>query len=274
MGKNLIRHIPKEWNVVATYHSDQSFLRFVKPYTNVKARRLDLLGKVPFLGTFDTILYLAANSDPRKSITDPAYDLEVNAVGVTRLLSNIHFSSIIYFSSGAVYLKDPLPYCISKKTGEEYVRYFAKEKDAQYVILRLFETYGKYSPKRKIFRRLCEAFEAGKKTFEIYGNGKNLVDPMYIADTVRAIIAVIHSKKGNVAVDLCRGEPLSITEVAKTIAKVYGVDAQFTYQGKAPESVFFRGDPAPMKKLFGFRALTTLSEGIMKWREDPDFEKA
>lgn len=269
IGKNLIENLPPDWNVFATYFSNSDFPNFVNKFSNIKTIKFDVTAPDFNLlpKKVDMIIYLAANSDPRKSIEDPANDLKVNALGVINILSNIKCKKIIYFSSGAVLLDNSnLPYANSKIAGENYVKFLASKNNFNYVILRLFETYGKYSPKRKIFRRLCEVFERGEKSFEIYGDGTNLVDPMYIDDCVTALIKIIKSESSNIIIDLCRGKPISITDVAKTIASVYGIKPNLTYKGTATERVYFKGDPTALKRIFGFEAKIDLSEGIKRWR--------
>jgi nucleoside-diphosphate-sugar epimerase len=254
---------------VATYCKNKNFENFCKKFSHIEAVQFDVTdenGGVP-TGSFDTVVYIAANSDPRKSLEDPVNDLAVNAGGVARVLQEVKCKKFIYFSSGAVYLKEDIPYTISKKAGEAYAQWYAKENGIQYVIVRLFEAFGPYSPERKIFRKLCEAVDRGETTFTIYGDGKNLVDPMYVEDTAKGILSIINSSKGNVIVDLCTGKPMSITEVAKAIAKIYKVDLQLSYEGEAVEQVFFKGNPAGMKKYFDFSPSISFEEGIKKWQK-------
>jgi len=272
LGKNLIANAPKEWQIYATFHSDSSFKDYVKDMDNVTPLQVDLTDErsisdlVKKLPELDVVLYLAANSDPHKSVVEPANDLKVNALAVVQLLEKLACKRFVYISSGAVYLKTLLPYVFSKRTAEQYVEFFAEQKGFSYAIIRLFETFGPYIPKRKIFRKLVEQFDTGEPNFTIYSDGKNLIDKLYVEDTVSALLKVISSDK-TATVDLCSGHPISIRELVERVAKVYNITPKISHKGDAVENVFFAGDPEPMQKIFGFKASISFEDGLKKWQE-------
>ena len=268
VGKNLLEQVPREWDIVATYCNNSNFEEFCKDKDNVEAEKVDLLGEINVSrDSFDVIIYIAANSDPKKSLENPEEDFKLNADGVEKILEKVSCKKFIYFSSGAVMLEKDIPYTISKKAGEANVKRLAKEKGFDYIILRLFEAFGPYSPERKIFRRIAEALEKGEKEFKIQGDGTNFVDPMYVEDTARGVVAVVEGNEVNVTVDLCTGEPMTITQVAESIGKIYNVDLSLSYEGEPVEKVTFKGNPVEMKKLFGFEKKISFEEGIEKWRK-------
>jgi UDP-glucose 4-epimerase len=272
VGKNLISKSPKEWDIHATYHKDATFPEFAKKFRNVNPIELDLtkeesvdkLAKI--VPNPDVIIYFAANSDPHKSVELPALDLKLNALGVVLVLERVKCKRFVYISSGAVYLKASLPYVFSKRIAEQYVKFFAEKKRFNYVIIRLFETFGPYIPQRKIFRKLVEQFDMGDPNFTIYSDGKNLIDKLYIEDTVSALLKVISSDK-TATVDLCSGHPISIRELVERVAKVYNITPKISHKGDAVENVFFAGDPKPMQKIFGFKVSISFEDGLKKWRE-------
>ncbi len=271
IGKNLLEQAPASWDITATYCTSKDFIGFCKKFKNVTPVQLDVvkdeINPADYDTAYDSIIYIAANSDPRKSLTDPLNDLAVNAMGVVRVCEKISCKKFVYFSSGAAYLKEKIPYTISKRAGEEYAQWFAQQKGFGYVIVRLFEAFGPYSPARKVFRRVAEALERGERSFTVYGDGKNLVDPMYAEDTARAVITIAESPHQNVIVDLCTGRPMTVNEAAERIAKVYKVPLELRHEGQAVEKVFFNGNPAPMKKLFGFEPGISFEEGVERWRK-------
>lgn len=274
IGKNLVEAAPESWEVIATFNSDSSFPAFAKRKDNVMPFNLDVSDagsldafarKIPEV---DVILYLAANSDPKKSMETPALDLKVNVLGLVLLLERVRCRRLVYISSGAVRLGSLVPYLIAKGTAEQYVKFFSDKDGFAYVILRPFETFGPYSPERKIFRKLVQQFDSGKPEFTIYGDPSNLIDPLYIEDTVRALITVIESEKGNVTVDLCTGKPVAVKELVERVGKVYGINPRISVlDSRAPVNVHFVSDAKPMEEVFGFRASISLEDGIKKWQQ-------
>ena len=125
---------------------------------------------------------------------------------------------MIFFSSGAVYdgltglvspeskLNPKLPYAISKLASEQYIQFFAKKGQIEnYIILRFFGAFGPYEPERKIYTKLVRAFALeGKDEFVVRGDGKNLIDAMYVDDTIDGILKVMASSEKNKIVDFCR----------------------------------------------------------------------
>jgi nucleoside-diphosphate-sugar epimerase len=267
VGKNVIEQVPSDWDVTATYCNTSDFVEFCEGKENVTPLKLDLLSDFDISGDFDVVVYIAANSDPKKSFEMPEEDFTLNAEGVVTLMDKVTCKKLVYFSSGAVKLDQDIPYIKSKQAGEANVIRLAKEKGFSFVILRLFEAFGPYSPSRKIFRRMCESLEKGDTTFTIHGDGTNLVDPMYVEDTARAVIAVVDGDKVDVTLDLCTGSPMTITEVGEAIGKIYNVDLLLKYEGEAVEKVTFSGDPSHLKEYYGFEKKITFAEGIESWKK-------
>lgn len=276
IGKNLVAAVPANWNVVATFYNDSSFHDFVKHSCgngNVTPYRLNLTDEVDTADfarafpEFDVILYLAANSDPKKSIPGPGMDLKLNTLGLVMLLERVKCRRLVYISSSAVYLDSLIPYIFSKRASEEYVKFFSEQKGFSYVIIRLFETYGPYSPERKICRKLVQQFDNRDRNVTIYGDGTNLIDHLYIDDTVAALVKIISSDKGNVTVDLCTGQSVPVKELVVRIAKVFGITPKITYEGKAATKIYFAGDPKPMQDIFGISPSISIGEGVMRWQE-------
>lgn len=270
VGKNLIAGAPNEWKIFATYNRDSSFPEYARGFSNVACIKCDLadersVGKLG-IREADAVIYLAANSNPRLSITDPVNDLKVNALGVMLLLEKLNCKRFVYISSGGVYLDSDLPYLFSKRAAESYVRFYSGKKGFSYAIIRLFETYGPYNPERKITRKLVTQFDAGNGDVVLYGDGKNLIDTLYIEDTVKALIKVIWSQKSATA-DLCTGRSISIRELVTRTATVFGITPKISYSGNAVEDIHFSGNPGQMERVFGFKPTISLEEGIRKWRQ-------
>jgi len=228
---------------------------------------------------FDVCLHLAANGNPSYSVENPISDLMANTIFLISVIQQFDIKRFIFMSSGAVYLDgcgivgssetipDPkLPYAISKLASEQYVKYFQDiGKIKEYIILRHFGSFGPYEPERKVTTRFLNG------DFKIRGDGQNKIDLMYIKDTVRALQKVIFDKKNkNKIYDFCKGDAITITELAEGIQDILGAKSNIIYEGETCEDLFFEGYPTYFNRDFDFEPEYTLEEGIkefMKWRD-------
>ena len=182
IGKNLLLNIPNEWNVYATYNLSEDFAEFAKQKKNITAVKLDVTDEKSImeaakkLPEIDTAVYLAANSDPRHSVNIPALDLKLNTLGALMLIENLEIKRFIYISSSAVFLDTKLPYVFSKRATADYLKFYHEHRGLKYVVVRLYETFGPHSAKRKIFRKLVEQFDEGNPHVKLYGDGTNFLD--------------------------------------------------------------------------------------------------
>ncbi len=286
VGRNFLKSATAVDQVVAFYHSDTSFVEFVQSLgrSNVTCCKCDLADTQALKAAlkeigdgFDCCLYLAAQGDPAASAVNPLDDLQRNAVALVNFLSQALVDRVVFMSSGAVYdglegavgpevaVAPTLPYAISKLASEHYVRFFAKRNPQRsYVILRFFGAYGPYELSRKVYRRLVQRFHIEKDDhFEVRGDGRNLIDAMYVGDTVDALHKVICSKVSNVTVDFCSGTPRTIDALIREAAATFGIsEPAIAKSGSVPECINFWASPDSMQRLFGGSPQTSLGDGL------------
>ena len=238
-------------------------------------------------GAADAAVYLAGNGDPAFSVENPARDLADGPLALIRFLSHFRIGRLVYFSSGAVYdgltgpvsplsrLDPKLPYAIAKLASEGYVKFFQKRGAVrEYALVRFFGAYGPHEPPRKIYTRLVKAFALDRqREFVIRGDGKNLIDAMFVSDAVEAVKRILTASAKNVTVDLCVGKPGTIRELVEAAARTFGIRARIRCAGKGPEYIAFRPRPTAMKKLYGFSPRVKLAEGLKMLRDHLAGEK-
>jgi UDP-glucose 4-epimerase len=285
IGRNVLLRVPRDWDVTAVYLSTdlrafiaEHGLTHVTPIacdlTNADAVR-DLAQRV---GRCDAALYLAANGDPAASVDRAGWDLRLNTVAVVTFLEHVRTARMIYMSSGAVYdglsgdvtpatLVNPhLPYAIAKLASERYVTFFAERRKAveSYANVRFFGAYGPYEASRKITTRWLRGVMAGERTFTIRGDGRNLIDFMYVDDAVDALLRLVRDPSFSGVVDLASGAPKTVDEIARAMARAVGVDIAIRHEGDVPEYIEFRSNDTTMRDRFGFTPTITLDEGIRR----------
>lgn len=168
-------------------------------------------------GSFDLVCHLAAQIDVRRSVTDPAYDVDVNIGGSVNLMQAIKVSGratrMIFASTGGAvygdfvappnvetYPKDPeSPYGIAKFATELYLAYYARVHGLDYVALRFANVYGpRQDPHGEagVVAIFCQRIIDGK-ALTVFGDGGQTRDYVYVGDVARA--HVLAARRANVA---------------------------------------------------------------------------
>jgi nucleoside-diphosphate-sugar epimerase len=286
IGHNVLLRVPRDWQVIAVYHSTAGLESFVAQHglKNVRAVRCDLTNAAALAdfarshASFDACLYLAANGDPAKSADRPAWDLTLNTLALVTLLEHVTVGHFVYVSSGAVYdglrgdvspqtaVAPRLPYAISKLASEYYVRAFSERRKSvgSYLNVRFFGAYGPYEPPRKITTRWMRAVMDGQREFTIRGNGDNLIDFMHVDDAVDGFLRLTAASGQCGTVDFASGAPVTVNAVVETMARVLGVDVTLRHEGHTEEFIEFRSVDRSMRDRFGVVPSISFQDGIRK----------
>lgn len=289
IGRNLVSAIPADWRVTATYRESSDFPAFVasRGLAHVAPVRVDLARETPEAiaqrvgEAFDAAVLLAANGDPALSVRAPLHDLVSNVASVVAPLERLRIGRLVSFSSGAVYdglhgdvrpgvvLEPHLPYAISKLAAEHYVRWFTRAGHVKSAVnVRFFGAYGPHEPERKIYTRLVRAFALERRPeFMIRGNGRNLIDAMYVDDAVRGIASLLRERPpdGHVeTVDFAAGTPLSIEQLVRRAAAAFGIEPRIAFEGDVPEFIEFRSTETTLRDRLGLRAEVSLEDGLRR----------
>ena len=287
IGRNVLLRAPRAWEIIAVYNSTPVLESFVKEHglTNVRPIKCNLLdeGDVQRLSRTigekpDAMLYLAANGDPAASSQRVRWDLESNTLAFVTCLEQCPAKHVVYVSSGAVYdglhgsvtpataVSPALPYAISKLASEQYLKFFCEHRGSvdSYVNVRFFGAYGPYEAPRKITTRWLQAMAAGQRQFVIRGDGKNLIDFMYVDDAVDGFLALVKAAGARLTVDFASGSPVSIDGIVAAMAATLGVQVSITHEGTVPEYIEFRSADPTMRDRFGVTPAISFPDGLKR----------
>jgi UDP-glucose 4-epimerase len=225
----------------------------------------------------EVCFHLAAQADVRVSVERPGFDAEVNLLGTISVLeaARRHGTQVVFSSTGgAIYgecdepadeaspLRPLAPYGASKLSAEEYLATYNRLHGAGHVALRYGNVYGpRQDPHGEagvvaiFFGRLARG-----ESLRIFGDGRQTRDYVYVADVVSATLAA----QGHAGVfNVGTGVETSVLELADACARVAGVAVPVEHApprpGELQRSVL---DPTNAKQELGFRAETTLDEGL------------
>ena len=285
IGRNILLRAPKDWDIFAVYNQTANLDPFVSEHalTHVHPVQCDLLSEASVKAMARTIgakpdamLYLAANGDPAASSSRPRWDLESNTLAFVTTLEHCPADRVVYVSSGAVYdglngavtpatsVAPTLPYAISKLASEQYLKFFAEHRHSvtSYVNIRFFGADGPYEPDRKITTKWLKAMAAGQRDFTIRGDGRNLIDFMYVDDAVRGFLSLVTTREVNGTIDFASGTPVSINAIVESMARILGVEITVRHEGTVPEYIEFRSADATMRDRLGFTPSVSFEDGL------------
>ena len=153
---------------------------------------------------FDIVNHHAAQIDVRVSVSDPRRDARINIDGLLNVLENArrHDSRVLFISSGGVVYGEPSmrptpetapklpesPYGVTKLAGEQYLYYYARIHDLDYVALRYSNVYG---PRQDPHGEAGVVAIFGKRVLAgepltVFGDGEQTRDYVYVGDVVAA----------------------------------------------------------------------------------------
>ena len=158
----------------------------------------------------DVVVHLAANTGVGPSVEDPMKDCRMNVEGLLNVLEGARHSDVgrfVFASSGApVGECDPpiheekvprpvSPYGASKLAGEGYCSAYFRTFGLETVALRFGNVYGPYSGKKSsVVAKFIRQARDGE-TLEIYGDGKQTRDYIYVEDLVSAVLKAARAEE-------------------------------------------------------------------------------
>jgi UDP-glucose 4-epimerase len=225
------------------------------------------------------VFHLAAQADVGTSVERPAFDADVNVVGTVRVLEAARASGarVVFTSSGgAVYGEcerpareddepQPLsPYAASKLAGEEYLATWNRLYGAGHVACRLANVYGpRQLPTLEggVVAIFLDRLRDGRET-EIFGDGNQTRDFVYVGDVVRALIDAAAAPDGGVY-NIGSGVETAVSELHRLCAEIAGVEREPLLGAARPGDLRHSVvDPSRALRELDWRAETTLTEGL------------
>lgn len=216
------------------------------------------------------VFHLAANSHIQQAVRNPRLVLENNILGTINIFdcSRLYKVKRVLFASSASVCESEgssNAYSLSKIFGEKLVKLYYEQYGLESVGLRCFNIYGErqvtdgeYIP---IIGALLNAKKTGKD-LEIYGDGTQERDFVYVGDVVKSNILAMFSHDCRVLgeiIEVGTGKSHSIIEIARRA----GVNIKFSAP-KEGEIKVSRADTNKIIELLNFLP----ENSIEKWLND------
>ncbi|MDI9615123.1 SDR family oxidoreductase [Methanothermobacter sp.] len=229
----------------------------------------------------DYVFHQAALASVPESVRDPMRCHRVNATGTLRVLlaaCRAGVRKVVNASTSAVYGNNPemplsedarpmprSPYAVSKVTGEYYCSVF-EDYGLETVSLRYFNVYG---PRQRpdsqyaaVIPRFIDALLQGRQP-EIYGDGEQSRDFIYVGDVVRANIFLAESPETGVF-NVAGGSAVTVNRLFEIISRILGSDSEPVYLDERPGDVRHSLADTSRLEAAGFRPDVELEEGLIR----------
>ena len=116
-----------------------------------------------------------------------------------------------------------------------------------------------------MIRKFIEAADTQSPTVTLWGDGTPTREFLYVEDAVEGIVLATERYNGDQPVNLGRGEELKISDLARIIARETGFRGEIVWDTTQPNGQPRRMlDTSRAAELFGFRAGTSMDEGLTK----------
>ena len=296
IGRNFLEFAPRDIEIIGIYNSSKDIKDFVKNKNlkNVKLYKCDLtkedetkelfqkIGK-----KFDYCLYLASNVNVPLSKENPKRDAELTVFTFLNFMQSLdNINRLVYLSTAGVYdgnkgivttetkLNPKVPYCISKAIAEQYVKFFHSiGKINEYVIIRFGGAFGLYSEKKFMTKLVKDISIENKNEMEVYGDGTNIINVMYVKDAIKALIAALSAKKSNLTANLGQ-ENMTITETVKKAAKALNKKVKIKYTPRLEKQKYIDFKiKVDFNETFNFNPDYSFEEGIKEFAKALKNEK-
>jgi len=233
----------------------------------------------------DIIVHFAANTGVGPSVDNPRLDMTLNVVGTFNYLEAARINNVsrfVFASSGAPAgeVEPPIheelpphpvsPYGASKLAGEGYCSAYNKTFGIDTVMLRFGNVYGPGSlHKSSVVAKFIRQAMSGE-TLEIYGDGSQTRDFIYIDDLINAVLlASIVSNIGGEAFQIATNKETTVDEIADLIVKELSdvglKDIKLINSEKRLGDVMRNySDTSKARDLLGWISKTNLQDGIKK----------
>jgi UDP-glucose 4-epimerase len=228
----------------------------------------------------ESVIHFAAVSI-NKSLADPHESIDINTVGSHNVFSaaaDYGVRRLVFASSASVYgdpqkipmhEDDPLqpltPYCISKRVGEDLLRFYQRRAALSWIALRFFNVYGEGQKTTAYYTSVINHFVERLKNCEspvIDGKGEQSMDFIHVQDVALATVLALDAEKDNVPINVGTGIDTSVAALARILIAAVGADVEPQFNPREVLVSRRAADIARAREILGFEAAINVEEGM------------
>jgi len=231
----------------------------------------------------EVVFHLAAQASVPVSVHDPLKDATINVIGLLRVLDAcVHAGvrKVVYTGSGgAMYgrqktlpIKETAsgrpesPYGITKRVGEDYLRFFSSEHHLDFTSLALANVYGPRqdaSGESSVIAIFASLMVRGSPP-TINGSGEDTRDYVYVEDVAEAFVRAANSGSGQ-TINIGTGKETSVNELYAVMKQASGYEGDANYGPPRPGDVPRNAlDVSKAARLLDWKPVTPLKDGLKR----------
>lgn len=239
-------------------------------------------------GHFDVVNVQAAQIDVRHSVEQPAYDADINLLGLINLLEGAGAGGVrrvVFASSGGVLYgeaetvptpeiapKMPVsPYGVSKLAGEHYLRALGALRGFEPVAMRYANVFGpRQDPKSEagVVSIFVSRLRAGQ-SLTIFGDGKQTRDYVFVRDVARANVLAstaalpVPDEHDAIGFNIATSTERSVVDLAETVGRVLGRKPEIRFaDARAGELMRSSLDTSKARRVLGWKPEHPFESGL------------
>jgi GDP-L-fucose synthase len=155
-----------------------------------------------------------------------------------------------------------------KRYVEQVIRYYQDISETKFGVIRTTAIYGPhdaFNENGHAIPQLILKADIGMNPFEVWGDGTQTRDFIYVDDVVDAVMTVVEKAPTGRPYNASTGKGTTVTELVETITDIYGYKPKFNYDTTKPTMIPVRlVDVSRIKNEVGWEAKTSLKEGLEK----------
>ena len=162
-----------------------------------------------------------------------------------------------------------------KRYAEKVCEHFNDISDTQFGMVRTTAIYGphdNFNDRGHAIPQLIMKASQKMNPFEIWGDGSQVRDFVYVDDLIDALLTVTEKYPYGEPFNVASGTPTTVTELVETITNIYGYEPVFNYDTTKPVMIPKRlVDIRKINARLGWTANHSLKEGLektIKWYEE------